>query len=100
MPPSLDPDGLIRQGACDEGYKPVHAEVPLAAAAFSLREAIHAFPQGCTENEYREWVNEMNAIMVSSVIWCSFLSTPSTLHFRYSEGLSRRLKTSIRLTVR
>ena len=72
MPPSLDPDGLIRQGACDEGYKPVHAEVPLAAAAFSLREAIHAFPQGCTENEYREWVNEMNAIMVSSVIRYSY----------------------------
>ena len=68
MPQSLDPDQLIEQGARDEGYKPSHAEVPLAAATFSLREAIYAFPQGCTEDEYREWVDEMRAIMVSTSI--------------------------------
>lgn len=55
---------FTHQGASDEGLEPEGAELPLAAAAFVLREAIYAFPNGSTRDEFRQWVGKMHEITV------------------------------------
>ena len=56
---------ITTQGAFDDGITPKNAEVPLAAAVFVLREAIYAFPNGSTKQEYLQWLRKMNEITVS-----------------------------------
>lgn len=56
---------ITTQGASDDGRLPLNAEVPLVAAVFVLREAIYAFPDGGTKNEYHQWVLRMNDVTVS-----------------------------------
>lgn len=60
----LQPPYVVRQGASNEGREPEAAEIPLAGAVFSLREAVYAFPNGSTRNEYGEWVDKMRLITV------------------------------------
>ena len=56
---------IITQGASDDGTTPRNAEIPLAAVVFVLREAIYAFPNGSTRDEYLQWLRKMNEITVS-----------------------------------
>ena len=56
---------ITNQGAFDDGMTPRNAEVPLAAAVFVLREAIYAFPNGSTREEYNQWLSKMDKITVS-----------------------------------
>ena len=55
---------FTNQGASDDGWHPEASELPVAAAIFELREAIYAFPNGCTRDEFRQWVKKMHEVMV------------------------------------
>lgn len=55
---------FTQQGAADDGWEPERAEVPVAAIIFELREAIYAFPNGSTRDEFRQWVGKMNENLV------------------------------------
>ena len=56
---------ITTQGALDDGTTPRNAEVPLVAAIFALREAIYAFPNGSTKDEYVQWLLKMGELTVS-----------------------------------
>lgn len=55
---------ITDQGSSDEGILAEDSEIPVIAAVFVLREAIYAFPNGSTRDEYRQWVQKMAEISV------------------------------------